>query len=184
MESAEAEPSDSRPEEDGAAPCSGLPPPEQPVATVRVRGAAGRRSPYRGPPARARPTPLGPSIGLSWACYPAAGPARAGRGAGLCRRGVVGAGQQASPARRSGKGLQVGQALPLRACGRPPAWGSPGRSCAARPADLWGSSSSTALAGGRGLCAPSVLISSSRLLFLFIIGHRLNLSPPPLYIQK
>ncbi|XP_074949080.1 sorting nexin-4 isoform X1 [Phalacrocorax aristotelis] len=34
MESAEAEPSDSRPEEDGAAPCSGLPPPEQSAATM------------------------------------------------------------------------------------------------------------------------------------------------------
>lgn len=71
MESAEAEPSDSRPEEDGAAPRSGLPPPEQPAATVRVRGvvavAAGRRPPppRRGPPALARPTPPGPSTGLS-----------------------------------------------------------------------------------------------------------------------
>ncbi|XP_061225985.1 sorting nexin-4 isoform X2 [Neopsephotus bourkii] len=34
MESAEAEPSDSRSEEDGAAPCSGFPPPEQSAATM------------------------------------------------------------------------------------------------------------------------------------------------------
>lgn len=41
MESAEAEPSESRPEEDGAVPASDLPLPEQPAATVRCGGWRG-----------------------------------------------------------------------------------------------------------------------------------------------
>jgi len=65
MESAEAEPSESRPEEDGAVPASDLPLPEQPAATVRCGGWRG------GPSHRRRTAGLGaacsrePSAGLS-----------------------------------------------------------------------------------------------------------------------
>lgn len=131
MESAEAEPSDSRPEEDGAAPRSGLPPPEQPAATVRVRGvvavAAGRRPP---PPPRAAGLGTAYSAGAEHRAFLSVLPGRraaaggaerggAGSGAALGRRGEAGAGRWPSAARRGGKGLQVGRALPLPARG----WG-------------------------------------------------------------
>lgn len=99
MESAEAEPSDSRPEEDGAVPRSGFPPPEQPVAaaaTVRVRGVGGG-----GAASLRRAAGLGPaySAGAEHRAFlsalpdrRASGPGRAGRDAGLGRRGKAGAG--------------------------------------------------------------------------------------------
>lgn len=73
--------------------------------------------PRRGPPALARPTPPGPSTGLSWACCPAAAPppaVRSGAGRGAVRRSA-GAG-------RPGPG--GGPAL-LAAAGRGYRWDEP-----------------------------------------------------------
>lgn len=102
MESAEAEPSDSRPEEDGAAPCSGLPPPEQLVATVRVRGvaAAGRRA-----PPRAAGLGTAYSAGAEHRAFLSVLPGR--------RSGAGGEGCGARPA-RGGRGRAVAQRCPPR----------------------------------------------------------------------
>lgn len=98
----------------------------------------------------------------------------AGSGAALGRRGEAGAGRWPSAARRGGKGLQVGRALPLPARGWGWGWG-----CAARPSELRGSPSSPIVAGVRELRAPSALVPSARLLFLFtVISYLLSLPPP------